>query len=121
MQLKPVFILHPSFYTDSSYPSETQNIYINLCCCLVVVVLGREGGWRRWQASTADAEVTVRSCGREGDKARLAAGDLAVDPGLILGHSGVDSWEIRFGTTISKTYDSPQDPAAALLAHQRTT
>ena len=45
---------------------------------------------------------------------------MAVDPGLIPGHSGVDSWEIRLGTSSSKTDDSRLDPATVLLAHHRT-
>lgn len=78
-----------------------------------------EGGWRWWQASTGDTEVTVSPSGPEGDEARLAAGDLVVDPGLILGHSGIDSWKIGLSTTLSKTHNSRLDPATVLFAHQR--
>lgn len=72
-----------------------------------------------WQTRTLDTEVAVSPTGSEGDEARLVAGDLAVDPGLIPGHSGVDSREVGQGTTLSKTHDSLLDPDTVLLAHQR--
>lgn len=77
----------------------------------------RGGGWWWWQTSTGDTEVAVSPSGREGDEAWLVAGDMTVDPGLILGHSGVDSWDIRLGTTDSKTHNSLLDPETVLLAH----
>lgn len=44
------------------------------------------------------------------DVARLVVGDLVVDPVLILGDSGVDSWEIGLSAAMSKTHHSSLNP-----------
>lgn len=51
------------------------------------------------------------------DEARLVGGDLAVDPGLVLGHSGVDSWEFSLSTADSKADHSGLDPPGAIFNH----
>lgn len=55
------------------------------------------------------------SSGRASDKARRVAGDLAVDPGLVLGHSSIDSREIGLSTAISKTHHSSLDPLGVVF------
>ena len=42
-----------------------------------------------------------------------------IDPGGVLGHSGVDSWEARLSTAISKTHYPDLDPRRADFSHQR--
>lgn len=74
-----------------------------------------------WQAGTRHTQVAIRPIGREGDEAWLVAGNMAVDPGVILRHSGVDAWEIRQSTAFSKAHNAPLDPAAPLLHHQRAS
>ena len=58
-----------------------------------------------------------RTVAPEGDEARLVAADPAVDPGLVLGHSGVDSWEAGLGTASSKTHHSNLEPPGAAFTH----
>lgn len=69
------------------------------------------------QCITGDIEVRVSPTGGEGDKAWLVSADLAVDPGLVLGHSGVHSWEICCGTALSETHNPRLDPDLTLFAH----
>lgn len=58
----------------------------------------------------------------DGDEARLGAVvwtvDLSVDPGLVLRHSGVHSWEVGQSTASSKAHHSGLDPPGAAFAHQ---
>lgn len=55
----------------------------------------------------------------EGDVSRQVFQDLAVDPGLVLGHSGVDSWELWIPASPGKAHHSGLDPPAAVQGHQR--
>lgn len=55
----------------------------------------------------------------EADEARLVGGDEAVDPGLILRHSGVDSWETGQSAASAETHHAGLDPPRVVLADQR--
>lgn len=78
------------------------------------------GGWG-WKTSTGDTEVRISPTGGEGDVAWLVTGDLGVDPGLVLRHSCVHSWEICLGTPVAKTHNARLDPASTLFAHHWTS
>lgn len=73
------------------------------------------------QCITGDIEVRVSPTGGEGDKAWLVSADLAVDPGLVLGNSGVHTREICQSTAVAKTYNARLDPASTLFAHHWTS
>ena len=72
----------------------------------------------RW---TASEELGHRmSSSREFDEARPVSGDVAVDPGLIVGHSGEDFWEAGQSTAECKTHHSTLDPLRLFVSdHQR--
>ncbi len=80
----------------------------------------RQRGRWRWQAGAGDAQVTVSPSGCEAEEARLVGGDVAVDPGIILRHFCIDSWEIGQSTFSPKTHDSYLHPATVLLGHHWT-
>lgn len=54
------------------------------------------------------------------DIARLVAGDLDVDPVLILGNPGIDSWEIGPSAAFAETHHSSLDPQRVAFNHQWT-
>ena len=70
---------------------------------------------RRRQARTGVAAVSIQPTGGELDKAWLIRLDVGVDPGLVSGHSGVDSRQTWPSTAKTKTNDSRLDPDGALL------
>lgn len=96
---------------------------------------GRIGNWRGgggnccrgrrsnrwWQTSTAGAAVCIRPNGGELDKSWLIRADVGVDPGLVTGHSGVDSRQIGPSTAKTKTNNSRLNPPVSLFADHRTS
>ena len=76
---------------------------------------------RRGQTRTGVAAVSIQPTGVELDEAWLIRADVGVDPGLVIGHSGVDSWQIGPSAARTKTNDSRLDPDGALLVHHRTS
>lgn len=79
-------------------------------------------GWicDRWNSITGVVEISIFPGGTEGEKTWPVATGVSVNPGLVPGHSGVDSWEQGFTTFTSIAGDPCKDPPAALLAHEWT-
>lgn len=46
---------------------------------------------------------------------------MAVDPGLVLRYSGIDSWEIGLSAAIPEAHDSGLDPDRAVFTHHRAS
>lgn len=76
---------------------------------------------RWWQTRTAVAAVSIWPNGGEQDKSWLIRADQGVDPGLVPGHSGVDSRQIRPSTAKTKTDNSRLNPLVSLFADHRTS
>lgn len=76
---------------------------------------------RWWQTRTAVAAVSIWPNGGEQDKSWLIRADVGVDPGLVPGHSGVDSRQIRPSTAKTKTDNSRLNPLVSLFADHRTS
>lgn len=60
-----------------------------------------------------------RPAAHEVNEAGLVGGDLAVDPGLILGHSGVDSWSVWLSAALAEAHHTSQNPLGFIFSHQR--
>lgn len=76
---------------------------------------------RWWQTTTAVAAVSIGPSGGELDKSRLIRADVGVDPGLVTGHSGVDSRQIGPSAAKTKTNNSRLNPLVSLFADHRTS
>lgn len=61
----------------------------------------------------------VRIAAHENAEAWLVGADLLVDPGLVVGHSGVDSRELGQPTATAKTHNPTLDPPCVIFGHQR--
>lgn len=55
----------------------------------------------------------------EKQEAGLVGGDLLVDPGLVVGHTSVDSREVGQRTTLAKTHDPSLGPTGVIFDHHR--
>lgn len=76
---------------------------------------------RWWQTRTAVAAVSIWPNGGELDKSWLIRADVGVDPGLVPGHSGVDSRQIGPSTAKTKTDNSRLNPLVSLFVDHRTS
>ena len=93
----------------------------NIWSCSTSSISSSYSDDRRWQARTGVAAVSIQPTGGELDKAWLIRFDVGVDPGLVTGHSGVDSRQIWPSTAKTETNDSRLNPDGALLVHHWTS
>ena len=116
--------------------SEVDQIFTTAKNALIVGC-GLDGGWGagvrvgpgyghgwgsgRWCCGwTGKVCVFVDSGGGNVNEARfITAGDVA-DPFHVLGHTGVDPWDVGLSAAVTKTHDSNRGPAWTNLCHQST-
>lgn len=92
-----------------------------ICSCECFCRASDSSSRRRRETRTGVAAVSIQPTGGKLDKAWLIRADVGVDPGLVTGHSGVDSWQTRPSTAITKTDNTRLDPDGALLTHHWTS
>lgn len=61
----------------------------------------------------------VRPAAQEVNEAGLVGGDLAVDPGLILRHSGVDPRSVWLSAALAEAHHANQNPLGFVFSHER--
>lgn len=82
---------------------------------------GRGMGGGRGGDITYERKVRIHPMRSVENVAWLLSGDVAAEPLVELGHSGIDSREFGEATTVAKTHNSNLDPDATLFDHHWST